>query len=139
MFFLSFFFPTVLYDDGVVEYVSTDTDSLYVDAVVKDDGEGTISMNTAGKSGGAENEDVTGDDVPILTVNFRVLSDAGFASHSEALAIFVVDMVNVYSIKFGESVTGQINDERGGGGGLGQLTVAPVAYAGIFAYALSPP
>ena len=98
-----------------------------------DDGAGKLAINTAGRDGDTDLADVTGSEVPVVVVTFKVRANAALGSNDEAIALYVADMVNTYSIKFGSAITGQMNDERGGGRELGQLTVVPILYAGIFA------
>jgi hypothetical protein len=78
---------------------------------------------------------VTGSTIEVATLKFKVQSGATAAVHTSALSFTVTQMVNQYSIAFLSGTAGRVNDERGGVQTSGQLTVAALGYAGVFAYA----
>ena len=84
---------------------------------------------------------MTGDSVLAVTLTFTVALGAAppgadIVVHSEALAFEVVQMVNEFSIAFASGAAGLVMDARGGEGfASGSLAVAPLAVAGLFAFA----
>jgi hypothetical protein len=122
------------FDTDVLTYTSTTTSSFYTSAVVTT-GTGTVSISTSGLKSGVSSGDVTGDAILVVTLKFKVNSDATVASHASAFSFAVSSMVNQYSIGFASGKTGQVNDARGGAKTSGTLTVSELAFLKLFAYA----
>ena len=131
---LSVWVLSFAFDTSVLTYSSTATSNLYTSAVVTTS-TGKISMSTSGLSSGVSTGDVTGSDISIVTVKFRVSNSASVGAQSNSLSFVASQMVNQFSIAFASNVAGQINDERGGAQTSCQTTVDEVSYLGIFSYA----
>ena len=125
----------VSYDAAVLVYQSISTSSLFAPAVVNSDILGLVSLSTSGMKSTTDASEVTGSDIDVLTMTFKVISSISTGTHSSAIGLSVTQMVNEFSIPFANDVTGQVNDERGGAQSLGQITVRELGYAGVFSYA----
>jgi hypothetical protein len=132
---LSVWVMSVTYDTTLLTYVSTATSSSYTAAVVTATS-GRLSLSTSGLASGVSASTVTGSNVAVVTLKFKVASGATVGVHNNALSFVVTQMVNPYSIAFANNVAGQVNDQRGGAMANAELTVFVLSYVGVFAFAV---
>ena len=84
----------VTYDAEVLEYISTETDSLFTAAVVSEVESGSLSLSTSGLNTGVTSSMVIGSNVAVVSLSFSVsLSAADDAAargepHAEGRALF---------------------------------------------------
>ena len=127
---------TLSYDPQLVQFFSLDTSSLYIDAVVSAS-EGKVSMSTSGTGTGVTEEQVTGSDIPVITLKLKMrhfwVPDAG-QELDDVFSLMVNDMVNTFSIKFASDVPAIVRDSRDGSQIAAKLFVASNSVAGMFAY-----
>ena len=123
------------FDAASLTFVSAATDSAFTPAVVTlAAGGGEAALSTSGLATGYTAAQVTGSSVAVVTLTFKVAASAtGARDVSGAFSFEAVQMVNPYSIAFASGLAGQVNDARGGSQASGQLSIAALSFAGIFA------
>ncbi|KAJ1626336.1 hypothetical protein T492DRAFT_878666, partial [Pavlovales sp. CCMP2436] len=126
------------YNTSVLEYVSASVGSLWASLTTPIDGaNGQISITVIDVASGTTDAQVTGTNVLLMSVRFRVKASASAGTHTGALSILALTMNSTNSAQFLPATPGIVLDHRDGSHSSGQLAVEAVAASGAHAYAAS--
>ncbi|KAK3266329.1 hypothetical protein CYMTET_25040 [Cymbomonas tetramitiformis] len=122
------------FNTSLLSFLEIRNDAKYTQPKVYDNVQGQVVSITSGVEQGVEDVEVTGDGIPVASVDFMILASAPEGLHTGVLSCTVVDMISATG-ELEKQEDAQINDMQGGNMTTAMLQLAHTSVRGIYAIA----